>query len=268
METVLSLVIDAFTGATERHIEVGDGLQIWTIVKGEGAKLRELREFLSLAEEMEREEGTTELTTSAVFFNSAQEGLREEEEICTPHSNTEGSSHRLGRLVPSLRPSSEANSVNGFDLLQRLQDCSRTLERKLRRTAAVLCSQRPNLARPLREPARLLSGASLASRCMISRLISARWLQLKPATFISSTNLQHSSDSQPIMSPSKLSLSPFSPPSPTLAHLNRVFASYSGQDKVFMLMACTSSCFRFFFLACRSSACFELRGGELRAELS
>lgn len=45
METVLSLVIDAFTGATERHIEVGDGLQIWTIVKGEGAKLRELREF-------------------------------------------------------------------------------------------------------------------------------------------------------------------------------------------------------------------------------
>ncbi|ORY84746.1 nucleophile aminohydrolase [Leucosporidium creatinivorum] len=42
METVLSLVIDAFTGATERHIEVGDGLQIWTIVKGEGAKLREL----------------------------------------------------------------------------------------------------------------------------------------------------------------------------------------------------------------------------------
>lgn len=45
METVLSLVIDAFTGATERHIEVGDGLQIWTIVKGEGAKLRELREW-------------------------------------------------------------------------------------------------------------------------------------------------------------------------------------------------------------------------------
>lgn len=45
METVLALVTDAFTGATERHIEVGDGLQIWTIVKGEGAKLRELREW-------------------------------------------------------------------------------------------------------------------------------------------------------------------------------------------------------------------------------
>lgn len=44
METVLALVTDAFTGATERHIEVGDGLQIWTIVKGKGATLRELRE--------------------------------------------------------------------------------------------------------------------------------------------------------------------------------------------------------------------------------
>ena len=47
METVLALVTDAFTGATERHIEVGDGLQIWTIVKGEGATLRELRECLT-----------------------------------------------------------------------------------------------------------------------------------------------------------------------------------------------------------------------------
>ncbi|ORY84745.1 peroxisomal biogenesis factor 11 [Leucosporidium creatinivorum] len=39
------------------------------------------------------------------------------------------------------------------------------------------------------------------------------------------------------MSLSKLSLSPFSPPSSTLAHVNRVLSSCSGQDKVFMLMA-------------------------------
>jgi len=61
METVLSLVVDAFTGATERHIEVGDGLQIWTIVKGEGAKLRELRE-LSLPSRGQKGSDRAELT--------------------------------------------------------------------------------------------------------------------------------------------------------------------------------------------------------------
>ena len=30
-DTVVKLVKDAFTGATERHIEVGDGLQIVTV---------------------------------------------------------------------------------------------------------------------------------------------------------------------------------------------------------------------------------------------
>jgi 20S proteasome subunit beta 6 len=29
---VLSLVIDSFTGATERHIEVGDGLEIYIVL--------------------------------------------------------------------------------------------------------------------------------------------------------------------------------------------------------------------------------------------
>lgn len=32
-ETVIKLVKDAFTSATERHIEVGDGLQIITVTK-------------------------------------------------------------------------------------------------------------------------------------------------------------------------------------------------------------------------------------------
>ena len=36
MEKVKRLVKDAFTSATERHIEVGDGLQIVTVVAGEG----------------------------------------------------------------------------------------------------------------------------------------------------------------------------------------------------------------------------------------
>ena len=43
METVRRLVKDAFTSATERHIEVGDGLQIITITasaRGEGVEVR------------------------------------------------------------------------------------------------------------------------------------------------------------------------------------------------------------------------------------
>lgn len=35
-ETVTSLVKDAFTSATERHIEVGDGLQIVTVSAQDG----------------------------------------------------------------------------------------------------------------------------------------------------------------------------------------------------------------------------------------
>jgi 20S proteasome alpha/beta subunit len=43
-EVVLGLVTDAFTGATERHIEVGDGLEIFTIKKGHGVSITYLRE--------------------------------------------------------------------------------------------------------------------------------------------------------------------------------------------------------------------------------
>ncbi|KAM0747035.1 hypothetical protein T439DRAFT_329299 [Meredithblackwellia eburnea MCA 4105] len=42
------------------------------------------------------------------------------------------------------------------------------------------------------------------------------------------------------MSVSKLNLSPFAKPSPTLAHLNRLIASASGTDKLFMLYAYSS----------------------------
>lgn len=37
---------DAFTGATERHIEVGDGLEMFVIEKGKGVRLVSLREYL------------------------------------------------------------------------------------------------------------------------------------------------------------------------------------------------------------------------------
>lgn len=37
MEHVLQLVIDAYTSATERHIEVGDGLEIYIVMTGEHA---------------------------------------------------------------------------------------------------------------------------------------------------------------------------------------------------------------------------------------
>ncbi|KAL8293705.1 hypothetical protein RQP46_000406 [Phenoliferia psychrophenolica] len=39
LERVLGLVTDAFTGATERHIEVGDGLEMFVIEKGKGVRL-------------------------------------------------------------------------------------------------------------------------------------------------------------------------------------------------------------------------------------
>lgn len=39
-----ALVTDAFTGATERHIEVGDGLSFFLIKKGQGVVKTTLRE--------------------------------------------------------------------------------------------------------------------------------------------------------------------------------------------------------------------------------
>ncbi|KAG1739416.1 nucleophile aminohydrolase [Suillus paluster] len=58
LETVLSIVIDSFTSATERHIEVGDGLEIYiALAKGRNLQgtesIRGLQE-LTVAEEGER----------------------------------------------------------------------------------------------------------------------------------------------------------------------------------------------------------------------
>lgn len=39
IEKVEALVTDAFTGATERHIEVGDGLEIFVIEVGKGVRV-------------------------------------------------------------------------------------------------------------------------------------------------------------------------------------------------------------------------------------
>jgi 20S proteasome subunit beta 6 len=39
LEKVEALVTDAFTGAAERHIEVGDGLEIFIIEAGKGVRV-------------------------------------------------------------------------------------------------------------------------------------------------------------------------------------------------------------------------------------
>jgi 20S proteasome subunit beta 6 len=38
-DRILALVTDSFTGATERHIEVGDGLEMFVIRKGRGIEV-------------------------------------------------------------------------------------------------------------------------------------------------------------------------------------------------------------------------------------
>lgn len=48
LERVQALVTDAFTGATERHIEVGDGLDMWIIEAGKGARLVYLRKLAKI----------------------------------------------------------------------------------------------------------------------------------------------------------------------------------------------------------------------------
>ncbi|TFK48820.1 N-terminal nucleophile aminohydrolase [Heliocybe sulcata] len=53
---VLSLVIDSFTGATERHIEVGDGLEIY-VVLAKGRDLSGLEGFAGLQEVSSRSDG-------------------------------------------------------------------------------------------------------------------------------------------------------------------------------------------------------------------
>lgn len=46
LETMKALVTDAFTGATERHIEVGDGLSFFLIQKGKGITKTMMREWM------------------------------------------------------------------------------------------------------------------------------------------------------------------------------------------------------------------------------
>jgi 20S proteasome subunit beta 6 len=46
---VLSLVIDSFTGATERHIEVGDGLEMY-VVLAKGRDLQGLEDVMGISE--------------------------------------------------------------------------------------------------------------------------------------------------------------------------------------------------------------------------
>jgi len=55
LSTVLSLVIDSFTGATERHIEVGDGLEIFVVLAKDSNSLQTLQSY----------GGIQEVTTSA-----------------------------------------------------------------------------------------------------------------------------------------------------------------------------------------------------------
>jgi len=45
LKEVLELVTDAFTGATERHIEVGDGLEMLVVEKGKKMRWITLRTF-------------------------------------------------------------------------------------------------------------------------------------------------------------------------------------------------------------------------------
>jgi len=50
LTTVLSLVIDSFTGATERHIEVGDGLEIYVVLAKNSNALQSLQSYRGIQE--------------------------------------------------------------------------------------------------------------------------------------------------------------------------------------------------------------------------
>ncbi|KAL0960455.1 hypothetical protein HGRIS_005498 [Hohenbuehelia grisea] len=56
LSTVLKLVIDSFTGATERHIEVGDGLEIY-VVLAKGASPQALEGIRGLQESTATSDG-------------------------------------------------------------------------------------------------------------------------------------------------------------------------------------------------------------------
>jgi len=57
LPTVLSLVIDSFTGATERHIEVGDGLEIFVVLAKNSNSLQSLQGYAGVQEVTTNEDG-------------------------------------------------------------------------------------------------------------------------------------------------------------------------------------------------------------------
>ena len=63
MKTVLSIVTDSFTSATERHIEVGDGLEIYLILaKGKtlsGLGLDQIKGLSEVTSTMEDSDGNS-----------------------------------------------------------------------------------------------------------------------------------------------------------------------------------------------------------------
>jgi len=57
LSTVLSLVIDSFTSATERHIEVGDGLEIYVVLGKNSASIQGLRDIRGVSELTSTDDG-------------------------------------------------------------------------------------------------------------------------------------------------------------------------------------------------------------------
>jgi len=50
LHTVLAIVIDSFTGATERHIEVGDGLEMYVVISKDSPALESLQAVAGVQE--------------------------------------------------------------------------------------------------------------------------------------------------------------------------------------------------------------------------
>ena len=56
LQDVISIVVDSFTSATERHIEVGDGLEV-SLVLAHGRSLQGLEGLRALREVSTRQDG-------------------------------------------------------------------------------------------------------------------------------------------------------------------------------------------------------------------
>lgn len=57
LNTVLSLVIDSFTGATERHIEVGDSLEMYVVLARESPSIQALQNIVGIQERTSTADG-------------------------------------------------------------------------------------------------------------------------------------------------------------------------------------------------------------------